>query len=54
MVGLPVRPPLPAPHQDSIDTLGGDRNFANDISDTGFVTGNSRNRQHAADPTSGG
>ena len=25
-----------------IDTLGGDRNFANDISDTGFVTGNSR------------
>lgn len=26
----------------AIDTLGGDRNFANDISDTGFVTGNSR------------
>ena len=25
-----------------IDTLGGDRNFANDISDTGYVTGNSR------------
>ncbi len=26
----------------AIDTLGGDRNFANDISETGFVTGNSR------------
>ena len=26
----------------AIDTLGGDRNFANDISDTGYVTGNSR------------
>lgn len=26
----------------AIETLGGDRNFANDISDTGFVTGNSR------------
>ena len=25
-----------------IDTLGGDQNFANDVSDTGFVTGNSR------------
>ncbi len=25
-----------------IETLGGDQNFANDISDTGFVTGNSR------------
>lgn len=26
----------------AIDTLGGDRNFANGVSDTGFVTGNSR------------